>query len=270
MKDKILAEISRRAKLLYDDQTASSILAEASTLEDRALEIFSESFSAETSVYQAHAGLRLRALAASGAMSSELATVADQKSVDSADYEKSLEYLSSREEFLNDLDLYKTESGRNPLDMDGKLSRMVDRGDSKSKIADYLNKNTYFQSQREYVDQESVIGDDEIELRIAIFRAKSLLESLENMIDPDSDPDFVAAAKDAVKPYDKDGSIAEIIDNGGLSSDVLYALKDVPEWNDAANDYLTRGDVEYPDGRAQMRWLRFKNTLNIVKDLDDR
>lgn len=270
MKEQILAEISRRAKLLYGEEAASSVLAEASTLDDRALEIFSESFSADTAVYQAHAGLRLRALAASGAMSSELATVADQKTVQSADYEKDLEYLGSREEFLSDLEFYKTPSGKNPLDMDGKLTRMVNRGDSKSKIADYLNKNLYFQSQREYLDQESVVSDDELELRIAIFRAKSLLESLENMIDSDKEPDFVAAAKEAVKKYDKDGSIVDIIDNGGFSSDVLYALKDVPEWNDAASDYLTRDDVDSPGGRLLNRWASFKETLNTIKDLDDR
>lgn len=270
MKDQTLAEISRRANLLYGPEVAATIVAEASALDERALEIFSESFSAISETYKAHASLRLRALAASGAMSSELATVSDQKTVQSADYENDLEYLSSREEFLNDLDMYKTESGRNPLDMDGKLTRMVNRGDSKDKIADHLNKNLYFQSQRELADEIELLGEEDVELRIAAFKAKSLLESLENMIDPDKAPDFVAAAKAAIEPYDAEGTIAEIIDNGGVSSDVLYALKDIAKWNDVASDYLTRGDVDYPDSRMLNRWASFKETLNTIKDLDDR
>jgi hypothetical protein len=270
MKEQILSEISKRANILYGPEAAETIVAEASTLDDRALEIFSESFSSDDEVFKTHAGLRIRALAASGAVSQELATIADQKSVNSAKYEKLIDYVGSREEFLNDLELYKTISGKNPLDIDGKLSRMVNRGDSKTKIAEYLKNNLYFQTQQEFVDQESVIGDDEVELKIAIFKAKSLLESLENMIDPDEAPDFVAAAKAAIEKYDENGTIAEIIDNGGFSSDVLYALKDVPAWNDAASDYLTKDDVEYPDARMKNRWASFKNTLNIIKDLDDR
>jgi hypothetical protein len=143
---------------------------------------------------------------------------------------------------------------------------MVDRGDSKADIKAYLEKNLFYQSQVDLAKEGN--PDNDIAVDIALFKFKELNDALEALQDPEQAPDFVTAAKEAIAPYDEDGTVSREIDRGASSQELLIFLSNNDEWNEDAQDFLTRNDVDMPTIYQEQTWGKFQSILNALKDLD--
>ncbi len=258
-------EFSRRANaILSTEETRQAVLDEFETLDPREANIIYRSFSyTPGSVEHSHAKVRINALVASGAVSEELGSLANMEPMQ----ENNVSYESSRLDFLSALDnqgLFN--SGKNPYDVYGNLEHMVNRGDSKADIKAYLEKNLFYQSQVDLAEEGNPDGD--IAVDIALFKFKSLNDALDALQDPEQAPDFVSDAKKAIAPYDEDGTVSKQIDRGASSQELLMFLSNNDQWNEDAEDFLTRNDVEMPTIYQEQVWGKFQSILNALKDLD--
>lgn len=258
-------EFSRRANaLLSNEESRQAVLDEFETLDPREANIIYRSFNyTPGSIEHSHAKVRINALVASGAISNELGSLANMENVQ----ENNVSYESSRLDFLSALDdqgLFN--AGKNPYDPYGNLAHMVDRGDSKADIKAYLEKNLFYQSQVDLAKEGN--PDNDIAVDVALFKFKSLNDALEALQDPEQAPDFVTAAKEAIAPYDEDGTVSREIDRGASSQELLMFLSNNDEWNEDAQDFLTRNDVDMPTIYQEQTWGTFQSILNALKDLD--
>jgi hypothetical protein len=217
-----------------------------------------------------HAQARLRVLVASGELPAEFASVIEKEESDMENLEDLSEYVknyyASRDAFIDTLNQQVSLStGTNLYDLDGKITRMALRGDSREKIRAALMKNSIFKANTRLVDAEP---EDVFEAATKI-RFEEFLVSLEEVIDLKSDPDYRETAIDLISKYDENGQIAELINSGTDSYSILKALDEVPAWAADLRNYITRGDVEISRPEQEDGWLGFAEVVDAIKDLDD-
>jgi hypothetical protein len=258
-------EFSKRSEILLStEESRQAVLDEFDNLDPREANIIYRSFSyTPGSLEHKHAKVRINALVASGSISEELGSLANMENIQG----NNVSYDSSRLDFLAALDnqaLFNAD--KNPYDPYGNLEHMVNRGDSKADIKAYLEKNLFYQSQVDLANSGN--SDNDVAVGIALFKFKELNDALEALQDPEQAPDFVAAAKKAIAPYDEDGTVAKEIDRGASSQELLIFLSNHDKWNEDAQDFLTRNDVDMPTIYQEQTWGNFQSILNALKDLD--
>lgn len=264
--------------------TASSYLSKESVLSMRATwlsadeslsdgtkDMLHHAASLSNEVSSRHAQARLRVLVASGSLPTEFAAVVEdneESAMNSSDDLKAYvqDYYASRDAFLDTLNQQVSlNTGTNLYDADGKITRMVLRGDSRDKIKAQLMKNPVFQSNSELLESEP---EDVFEGAVKI-RFEEFLSALDDVIDAKQDPDYRETAIELIADYDEGGKIAKLIDEGADSYSVLKALDKVPAWSEDLRDYLTRGDVEISRPDQEDGWSKFSEIVDAIKDLDD-
>ena len=76
-------------------------------------------------------------------------------------------------------------------------------------------------------------------------------------------------AKQAIKDFDDDGSIAKMIDDGAKPADVLEALGKNGSWKAQMDDYSTSQYVDLPSGAQKAKWAAFGKKVNAVNGMLD-
>jgi hypothetical protein len=264
------SEFARRADIIYKDEDKfKQVFSEYRDLEPREANIIYQSFNYKPGTPEhLQAKTRISALVASGVVSSDLAYLANLENIPSEDNIPE-SYMNSRMLLESELSRYE-ENGKNPLDLDGKFSHMINRGDFKSRLIRYLNQNTYYQSLQDLLEEKDQLKDTDLEPRIAIFKFEQFLEALNAVEDLPTPPDFAKNAKEAIKKYDTKGSVAKLIDSGAKALEVFNELNKYPDWMSDATDFITRDYVDSPRYAQTEAWGLFLQTINAIKDLDDR
>lgn len=89
---------------------------------------------------------------------------------------------------------------------------------------------------------------------------------------PDAATDAALSPKDrakaAIKQFDQDGTISNLIDENGKSDDILDALDNNPQWKQDNDDYLTRDSVDSPQQLQKDKWAAHEQQVNAIKALD--
>jgi hypothetical protein len=246
------------------EEEIASVLAELSSLDIKEFSVIKNTVTlSPKSLEYKHNETRLNALVASGSVSTLLADIASTPTENNF----SAEYLDSRQEFLFEVDS-NTNEGYNPYDLGGRLTRLVNNHSSKAKIVEFLDKNTFFISQKDLLNYGDDYDSLDVETKLSIYKISNLLEALDNIQDPEIPMDFAAIAKEKVSKYDPEGVIADLISSGAKSGEVLEALKGNAEWESDAEDYLTKGDVDMPRNAQKDAWGEFSSVLFSIKDLD--
>jgi hypothetical protein len=258
--------VKRSISILGDESKAHAVLDEFESLDPREAQIVYRAFSAEPgSVEHIHTKTRINALVASGKISSDLGSLAnmEETAAPAATPSEDLDYMYSRMAAYAELSLPHNEI----LDPIGKIAHMIQRGDSKDRIIQEISKGTLYQSRKELAENPAE-GDD-FAAQMAAFQFNELNEALNSMLDPAEAPDTIAIAKEAIAPYDEDGSIARLIDSGADAETVLQALDFSENWLEAMDDFNTKDDVENPRLAQEETWNTIRATLNAIKDLND-
>jgi hypothetical protein len=262
-----ISEFSKRATEVFNDaERAHAAVDEFEILDPREASIIYRAFSQDSdSVEFTHTKARIAALVASGAISSDLAALATleaPKNPTVPDNEE--DYMYSRMALISDLSMDSNQM----LDPTGKIEHMISRGDSKQKIQDAFNKSTLFNGR---MDALNDLGADEsMESVVTLAEFQGLLDSLDGLLDPAEPVDLVQIAKDATKKYDDNGSVADLIESGAGSQQILETLNNSDLWQDDFVDFTTRDDVQTATLAQRSRWNKFINTINSIKDLDDK
>jgi hypothetical protein len=255
--------------ILKDEDRVADAIAELGTLDQREADIVLNSMNhVVDSVEYLHSKIRLASLVASGVISADLVAAADPAEYKEETAWSPADYEYSRDAFLQTLadQHFSSDILKNPYDYDGTISRMVSRGDSRQKISEYLEGNAYFQGQKDLTTIDP--ADLDLEEQLALSKYMDLVEALNNIVDPEVEPDFVANAKELVKPYDQDGTVSELINSGSTSTDIFEKLKENTSWNTDAYDYITRGEVDSSTPAQRARWNDFGAIVFAIKDLD--
>jgi len=77
----------------------------------------------------------------------------------------------------------------------------------------------------------------------------------------------VNSAMDAVRDYDPDGEIAEMIDSGASADEVFAKLNENPKWKNAKEDYDSRGFVDSPSKSQSASWAETGRQVKSIEDL---
>lgn len=85
-----------------------------------------------------------------------------------------------------------------------------------------------------------------------------------------ADPNVSAKdqAKEAVKAYDADGTIANLIDNNASSKDILDALSRNANWKTENDNYQTRDAVELPTDLDKQKWANHEAKITAITSVD--
>jgi hypothetical protein len=256
--------------MLFGPEKANEIIEEFDNLDPREANIFYRAFTANPGTTEhLHAVTRVKSLVASGFVSDELASLANEDSVSTAVKNADYDYILSRDALLGAIDDQKVNSDvlKNPYDEDGLLSRMVIRGNTKQEILDYINGKTFFQANKELaeagVTEETTLADQQ-----AILRFNDLMDALNSLEDPIEPVDFKAIAKEMIAPYDDGGQVAELIDGGSSSDKILEAMSENEKWSDDLYSYITKSDVDRSTLGQRQKWAKTEETLYSLKDLD--
>jgi hypothetical protein len=264
------SKFHQRVSMLFDSEKANEIIEEFDNLDPREANIFYRAFIANPGTTEhLHAITRVKALVASGFVSDELASLANEDAIATAAEDLDYSYMLSREAMLEAISDQKVSSDvlKNPYDEDGLLSRMVIRGNTKEEILNYLGSKTIFQANKELVEagvtEETTLADQE-----SILRFNDLMDAINNLEDPLEAIDYKANAKELVAPYDEDGGIASMIDAGSESNQILEALANNENWSEDFYNYITRYDVDVRTRDQKQKWAATEETLFALKDLD--
>jgi len=264
------SKFHQRVSMLFDSEKANEIIEEFDNLDPREANIFYRAFIANPGTTEhLHAVTRVKALVASGFVSDELASLANEDTIATATEDADYDYILSREALLDVISDQKISSDvlKNPYDEDGLLSRMVIRGNTKEEILSYLGGKTFFQSNKELVEagitEETTLADQE-----SILRFNDLMDALNNLEDLLEPVDYKAAAKELVSAYDEDGAIASMIDAGSSSDQILEVLAENEKWSEDFYNYFTRYDVDVRTRDQKQKWAATERTLYALKDLD--
>jgi hypothetical protein len=247
-------------------------------ISERARPVVASALSAaEGDIKQLHSATRLRVLVAAGEVPVDVAnadtnTAPGDTNGDSeaeANLRKMVDnYYASRYNFLGILsNQVSLNTGANLYDHDGELSHMVERGDSREDIKQYLLKNVYFQGKME--DNDKTVPEEDFYGTYSQQQFGMFYDALNQLIDPPFKPDFrEEAAERLAENYDWDGSIGEAIKQGASSAQVLALLQEQPHWVENQSDFETRGDVEQPTDAQLAHWGKFNQTYLAIKDID--
>jgi hypothetical protein len=264
------SKFSQRVSMLFDSEKAAAVSEEFESLDPREANIFYRAFvTAPGTEEHLHAVTRVKALVAAGAVSPDLASMTDEKSLEVASNAADMDYILSRDALLDAIKDQQVSLDvlMNPYDKDGVLSRMVIRGKSKKEIFDYLNGKIFFQANKELadagIDENTSLADQQ-----TIMKFNELMDALTNLEDPTEPVDEKAFAKELVQPYDENGSLAEMIDSGSSSDEILDALSSNQKWSDDLYSYVTRYEVDIRPSDQISKWSDTERVLYALKDLD--
>lgn len=264
------SKFHQRVSMMYGSEKATELIEEFDNLDPREANILYRAFIASPNTPEhLHAVTRVKALVASGFISNDLASLANEESVEVAKEQFDYDYILSRDALLEVIADQKVNSDvlKNPYDEDGLLSRMVIRGNTKQEILDYLNSKLFFQANKELaeaeVTEETSLADQE-----AVFRFNSLMDAINNLEDPVESIDYKQVAKDLVSAYDQDGAVSALIDGGSSSNEILDAMSENEKWSDDLYNYTTRYDVGTSSPDQRVKWQNIENILYSLKDLD--
>jgi hypothetical protein len=264
------SKFHQRVSLLFGAEKANEVIEEFDNLDPREANIFYRAFIANPGTTEhLHAITRVKSLVASGFISDELASMANEDTIVAAIDDADYSYILSREALLEAISDQKISSDvlKNPYDEDGLLSRMVIRGNTKDEILSYLGSKTFFQANKELaeggVTEETTLADQE-----SILRFNDLMDAINNLEDPLEAIDHKAIAKELVAPYDEDGEIASMIDAGSSSDQILEVLAQNETWSEDFYNYFTRYDVDVRTVDQKQKWAATEEILYALKDLD--
>ena len=82
-----------------------------------------------------------------------------------------------------------------------------------------------------------------------------------------TDPKTLALT--AIEPYDNDGTIANLIEQGADSKNVLDALSNNPQWKTAYTSYLARTEVGTPTEDQQQSWAETQREIDAINGLNN-
>jgi hypothetical protein len=265
-----VSKFQQRVSMMYGAEKATELLEEFDNLDPREANIFYRAFTANPNTPEhTHAVTRVKSLVASGFISDELASLANENSVEMAKEQAEYNYILSREALLDTISDQKVSNDvlKNPYDADGLLSRMVIRGNTKQEILDYLGKKTFFQANKQLAE-EGITEETTIAEQEAILRFNDLMDDINNLEDPIDPIDFKQVAKDVVAPYDEAGSISALIDGGSSSEEILDVMSENEKWSDDLYNYITRYEVTNTTPDQKSRWGDTEVVLYALKDLD--
>ena len=264
------SKFHQRVSLLFGAEKANEVIEEFDNLDPREANIFYRAFIANPGTPEhLHAITRVKSLVASGFISDELASMANENDVAEATEDAEYSYMLSREAVLDAISDQKVSSDvlKNPYDEDGLLSRMVIRGNTKEEILGYLGSKTFFQANKELaeggVTEETTLADQE-----SILRFNDLMDAINNLEDPLEAVDHKAIAKELVAPYDENGAVASMIDSGSSSNELLDAMAKNEKWSEDFYNYFTRYDVNVSTTDQKQKWAATEEILYSLKDLD--
>lgn len=76
------------------------------------------------------------------------------------------------------------------------------------------------------------------------------------------------AAMDAIAPYDEDGDLVDMVNNGATGDEILDTLNGrSKEWMAELEDYETKGFVDLPQKAQKDKWDAFKKKFDAIKNL---
>jgi hypothetical protein len=75
------------------------------------------------------------------------------------------------------------------------------------------------------------------------------------------------AALDVLEPFDTDGELRDMFDNGATGEELLEKLKEDKDWASALEDYETRGYVDLPQPAQKSAWAAFEKKLNAIRNV---
>jgi hypothetical protein len=264
------SKFHQRVSMMYGEEKAAELVEEFDNLDPREANIFYRAFIATpSSPEHLHAFTRVKALVASGFISNELASLANEDAVDIAKQDSEYEYILSREYLLDAISDQKVSNDvlKNPYDEDGLLSRMVIRGNTKQEILDYLSGKTFFRANKELAEA-GITDETTIQEQEAILRFNDLMDALNSLVDPIDPIDYKQTAKDLVAKYDESGEVSQMIDSGTKSDDILEKLSENEKWSDDLYNYVTRYEVNNTTADQRSRWGDTEVVLYALKDLD--
>ena len=230
-------------------------------------------------IQQLHSATRLRVLIAAGEVPQDVADTAMNAEPGQTngpnEQEQRIrkmvdEYYAARYDFLGILsNQVSLNTGDNLYDRNGELTHMVERGDSRQDIKDYLMKNVYFQGKIK--DLGESVSEDDFYGAYSQQQFGMFNDALNKLIDPPFPPDFREnAAEILAQSYDWDGAISDAIKSGATSGEVLAMLSELPQWVIDAQDFETRGDVDTPTNYQAETWSKFNDTYLAIKDIDSQ
>lgn len=262
-------ELSRKSNHIYGKNASKKILDELDSLDPRESNLVYRVFRYDpSSVEYSHTRARLSALVAAGTVSSDLLDLATNANEANFDNTKMDGYTSSRLDLVSKLDLYSINDGEsNLLDPTGELEYRINSGYSKDSIMQYLESSSAFKGLSE--GGEEPTDDSDINAKLAKFKLNEFMEALNNLQDSEELIDFKEIAKEKIKKYDPSDRLAEMIDNGASSQEILEELDENPFWKEDAEDYLTKAFVDHPRYSQLEKWNNFLSVLNSIKDLDN-
>jgi hypothetical protein len=262
-------ELSRKSNYIYGKNASKKIFEELDSLDPRESNLVYRVFRYDpTSVEYSHTKTRLSALVSAGTVSKDLLELATNANEANFDDTKMDGYTSSRLDLVTKLDLYSINSGEsNLLDPTGELEYRINSGYSKENIMSYLESSSAFKGISEARDES--VDESDIEAKLAKFKLNEFMDALDNLQDPEEPVDFKEIAKEKIKKYDPSDRLADMIDSGAGSQEILEVLDDNPFWNEDAEDYLTKAFVDNPRYSQIENWNNFLSVLNSIKDLDN-
>lgn len=192
-----------------------------------------------------HAEIRLLALTASGDVPSRISSYG-QVIVASASSGRSLSknemqdlYRASRENLLDIVQAQTalTASGSNLYDHDGKLPRMIYRGDSVADIKRHLERSESYKASLANMDADLSSADPYAQFAQEQFRL--FQANLDTLMDSPTPIDLRATAASAVEPYDVTGDAAKAI-VAGASADYVFGIleRDNELWAEDVENYF--------------------------------
>jgi hypothetical protein len=264
------SKFHQRVSLLFGAEKANEVMEEFDNLDPREANVFYRAFIANPGTPEhLHAITRVKSLVASGFISNELASTANEDAIVAAIDDADYSYILSREALLESISEQQVSSDvlKNPYDEDGLLSRMVIRGNTKDQILSYLGNKTFFQANKELaeggVTEETSLADQE-----SILRFNDLMDALNNLEDPLETIDYKANAKELIASYDENGAVASMVDAGSSSDEILEAMAKNEKWSEDFYNYITRYDVNVSTRDQKQKWAATEGILYALKDLD--
>lgn len=176
-------------------------------------------------------------------------------------------FLESRYDFVAALaDQISLSTGESLFDKKGTATRAALLGMPKSKIEEFLDKNRIFKMNKNLMENSSSISDPFEKAQILKF--KDFYETLTNMEDSEEKFNLRSEISSRLNARysDIDSALLEVEGDGDAQS-IFDALMDSPKWRDDASDYVTRDYVDLPSKKQRMKWIAFREIIDLINDL---
>ena len=225
--------------------------------------------SPEGSVERLHATTRLQFAVKTGLAPESTLDLLNPVIADAGAYDvNSDSYMASRQRCASALAEFGDESGLNYYDPDGKVARMIDRGEPKERIVEHLYNNVPdFLDDFEYISGTAPEEYDNYQKSVADFH--DALDGLEESPEP---IDVRKRCCDHIEEhgYDYHGDVIPAINDGADSGQVMLLLQNSPRWQGANADWLEALNPNSLDEDAKNQdHSHFHKLHDLVQDLDD-